>query len=57
MTGVIDRADGIGPAEKGIAPGEFEELIRAMGAGVTYANVNSDPMFLGGEIRGQIKRG
>jgi hypothetical protein len=45
VTGVIDRADGIGPAAQGIAPGEFEELIRATGAGVTYANVNSDPCF------------
>lgn len=57
VTGVIDPADVIGPAGQGIAPGEFDELIRAMRAGVTYANVHSDPMWLGGEIRGQIKRG
>jgi hypothetical protein len=57
VTGVIDPADVIGPAGQGIAPGEFDELINAMRAGVTYANVHSDPMWLGGEIRGQIKRG
>jgi hypothetical protein len=57
VTGVIDPADVIGPAVQGIAPGEFGELIAAMRAGVTYANVHSDPMYLGGEIRGQIKRG
>ena len=57
VTGVIDPADVIGPAGQGIAPGEFDELISAMRAGLTYANVHSDPMYLGGEIRGQIKRG
>ena len=57
VTGVIDPADVIGPEAQGIAPGEFDELIGAMRAGVTYANVHSDPMYLGGEIRGQIRRG
>jgi hypothetical protein len=57
VIGVIDPADVIGPAGQGIAPGEFDELINAMRAGVTYANVHSDPMWLGGEIRGQIQRG
>jgi hypothetical protein len=63
VAGVIDPADIVGPAGQGIAPGEFDELIRAMRAGVTYANVHSMgatpplPSFPGGEIRGQIKRG
>ena len=63
VTGVIDPADVIGPEAQGIAPGEFDELIRAMRAGVTYANVHSMgatpplPSFPGGEIRGQIRRG
>jgi hypothetical protein len=56
VTGTIDPADVIGPAGQGIAAGEFDELIRAMRAGVTYANVHT-PMFPGGEIRGQIRRG
>jgi hypothetical protein len=46
----------IGPSGQGIAAEEFEELIRAMRAGVTYANVHSTK-FPGGEIRGQISRG
>jgi hypothetical protein len=46
-------ADVIGPADQGIAAGEFDELVRAIRAGVTYANVHSEK-FPGGEIRGQI---
>jgi hypothetical protein len=43
----------IGPDAQGIAPGEFAELVRAMRAGVTYANVHTTTHG-GGEIRGQI---
>jgi hypothetical protein len=46
-------ADVIGPTSQGIAAGEFDELVRAIRAGVTYANVHSQK-FPGGEIRGQI---
>jgi hypothetical protein len=53
VTGVIDAADVIGPAAQGIAPGEFDELVRAIRAGVTYANVHTMTQP-GGEIRGQI---
>ncbi len=55
VTGTIDPADVIGPTGQGIAPGEFDELVAAMKAGVTYANVHTNPGFPGGEIRGQIK--
>lgn len=54
VTGVIDAADVIGPADQGIAPGEFDELVRAIRARVTYANVHSMTQP-GGEIRGQIR--
>ena len=54
VTGTITASDVIGPTGQGIAAGEFAELIRAMRAGVTYANVHST-MFPAGEIRGQIK--
>jgi len=64
VTGTIDADDVIGPAGQGIAPGELSELIAALRAGVTYANVhtndgvappNTGPGdFPGGEIRGQI---
>ncbi len=39
---------------QGIAPGEFDELVRAIRAGAAYANVHSTT-FSPGEIRGQIK--
>ena len=35
-------------------PEEFAEIIKAIRAGLTYANVHSSN-FTGGEIRGQIK--
>jgi hypothetical protein len=54
VTGTIVPADVVGPAAQGIAPGEFDELVRAIRAGVTYANVHSEK-FPGGEIRGQIR--
>jgi hypothetical protein len=57
VSGVIDAADVIGPAGQGIAAGEFDELVDAMRAGVTYVNVHSAPMWPGGEIRGQLRRG
>ena len=56
VTGAIRAADGIGPAGQGIAAGEFAELVRAMRAGKTYANVHTSPTYAGGEIRGQIGR-
>ena len=45
----------IGPAGQGIAPGEYNELLRAIRAGVTYANVHSTK-FPSGEIRAQLER-
>jgi hypothetical protein len=45
----------IGPSGQGIDPGEFNELVRAMRAGVTYANVHTEKHGTG-EIRGQIGR-
>jgi hypothetical protein len=53
VTGTITAADVVGPATQGIAPGEFGELVAAIRAGVTYANVHTGP-FPAGEIRGQI---
>jgi hypothetical protein len=54
VTGTLDAADVIGPSVQGIAAGEFAEMLRAIRAGVTYANVHSTK-FPGGEIRGQIR--
>ena len=43
----------IGPTAQGIQPGEFDKLVAAIRAGVTYANIHN-AIFMGGEIRGQI---
>jgi hypothetical protein len=53
VSGTITAADVIGPTAQGIAAGEFDELVDAIRAGVTYANVHST-LFPAGEIRGQI---
>jgi hypothetical protein len=60
VTGVLRPSDvqgpgGVPPAPggQGIAPGEFEELVAAIRAGRTYANVHSSK-FGPGEIRGQV---
>jgi len=55
VRGVIDAADVIGPADRGIAAGEFAELVRAMRNGATYVNVHS-ATYPGGEIRGNVRR-
>jgi hypothetical protein len=54
VTGTLTAANVIGPAAQGIAVGELAELIRAIRAGRTYANVHSSK-FPGGEVRGQIR--
>ena len=53
ITGTIRPADVIGPTNQGIGPGEFDELVAALKAGVTYVNVHSTK-YPGGEIRSQL---
>jgi hypothetical protein len=56
VEGVITANDIVGPAGQGITAGEptaFEELVRAIRAGYTYANLHTT-RWPGGEIRGQI---
>lgn len=54
ITGTIGPDDVIGPDAQGIGPGEFDELIDAIQAGLTYVNVHSS-LRPGGEIRGQFE--
>jgi hypothetical protein len=55
VTGILQAANMIdGPiVSQGIEPGQFNELIRAIRAGVAYVNVHSST-FPGGEVRGQL---
>src|SRR3954453_9962777 len=52
-TRTITAPQAAGPADQGIAPAEFAELVRALRAGAAYANVHTTTNA-GGEIRGQI---
>jgi hypothetical protein len=56
ISGTFTAADVIGPSGQGVAPAEFAELLRAIRAGKTYANVHS-AKFPGGEVRGQLAPG
>lgn len=51
VTGTIVPADVL--AVQGIPAGGFDQLVKAIRAGVTYVNVHT-PNFPGGEIRAQI---
>jgi len=53
VTGTIMPAQVIGPTAQGILPTQFEELVRALRAGVAYANVHTTT-FPAGEVRGQL---
>ncbi|MDM4722651.1 CHRD domain-containing protein [Micromonospora sp. WMMA1363] len=51
--GTIRPGDVVGPEGQGIKPGEFDEVVDAVRAGVTYVDVKTDKYQVG-EIRGQI---
>ena len=54
LTGTFTATNvGAGAQGQGISAGQIKALLRAMRAGLTYANVHTD-RFPGGEIRGQI---
>src|SRR5262245_33989493 len=53
VTGTLHPADVVGPTGQGIAPGDWDAVVRAIRAGLTYANVHTQ-QFPGGEIRVQL---
>lgn len=54
ITGTIGPANVSNPTEvQGIAPGEFDEIVKAIRGGVAYVNVHTTK-FTGGEVRGQL---
>ena len=53
VSGTLHAGDVIGPNGQGIAPGEFAELLAAIRADSTYANVHSTK-YPTGEIRNQL---
>lgn len=53
VRGTLTAAQVVGPGDQGIAPGEFDELVEAIDAGIAYVNVHTDK-HPGGEIRGQL---
>ena len=53
VSGTIQAADVLAIPAQGLAAGDLGSLLKAMRAGVTYANVHT-ATFPGGEIRGQI---
>ncbi len=60
IIGVLTPADIIGPIDQGIDPATdaaegFEELVRLLRSGNTYANLHTTK-FPSGEVRGQIHR-
>lgn len=53
ITGTIRPADIIGPTGQSLLPGQFDDFVKAIRNGTTYANVHTN-LFPGGEIRAQL---
>jgi hypothetical protein len=56
ITGTTLPADVVGPTAQLFTAGDLNSVIRAMEAGLTYANMHT-PRLGAGEIRGQLMRG
>jgi hypothetical protein len=56
ILGTINASQVLAQTAQGIDAGQFDEIVRALSAGATYANVHTLG-FGPGEIRGQIRRG
>jgi len=53
VTGTIAAADVVGPTAQGITAGDFDDVVRAVRTGNSYANMHN-ANFPGGEIRGRV---
>ena len=56
ITGTTVPADVIGPTAQEFTAGDLNSVVKAMEAGLTYANMHT-PAIPSGEIRGQLVRG
>ncbi|HEX4520721.1 MAG TPA: CHRD domain-containing protein [Gaiellaceae bacterium] len=56
ITGTTVPADIMGPTAQEFAAGDLNSIIKAIEAGLTYANMHT-PTLSAGEIRGQLVRG
>ena len=56
ITGTIMAANVTGPTTQGIDIGDLDSALKAVRAGLAYANMHTTN-FAGGEIRGQVRRG
>lgn len=56
ITGTTLPADIVGPTAQEFAPGDLNSVVKAMEAGLTYANMHT-PTIPAGEIRGQLVAG
>jgi hypothetical protein len=56
ITGTTAAADIMGPTAQGFAVGDLNAVVKAMQAGLTYANIHTVPLP-NGEIRGQLVGG
>ncbi|HMG24534.1 MAG TPA: CHRD domain-containing protein [Kofleriaceae bacterium] len=53
ITGTIAAADVLGPAPQGITAGDFDDVVRAIRTGNSYANMHN-LNFPNGEVRGKV---
>ena len=53
ISGTLDAGDVDGPANQGLAPGDFAKFVATLRSGASYVNVHTT-RFPAGEIRGQL---